>query len=224
MTLGYILRYMIPFKLFAFLVLIGGLLTTVIILLENPTLIQNEVLRDSIIFGSITGLFGSIIFTLMLWLLKPAFIICKEIAHTTNPKYLHNEGYVYVFKIINNSWLFDVLDVKVILSKVERFPNDPNGEKFNTRHYNLDLIRSDRTYISSRIKSMIFNTGKASYAQLFATEENLHEIFDDNKTLELQIYAKHSLSGFAKIQTRRFKLERCIKPGMFAHGDNFNIL
>lgn len=217
-------KYLIPWKVIALIGILFLSFITIYILINFPKFIENDVLRESVIIGITTSIIGSSIYTFLLWLLKPSFIISNQIAVSSDPNHIRNTNKIFVFKVINNSWFFDVQDVNVKLYSVKEYPNDENGEKYNTKRHEVPLVRDKLNIIPSRTSDSWFTNRNAAYAQLFGTEEDLHKILGDQKSLEFQIYAKHSLSGFATISVKKYKLSRCVRKGMFAHGDKFDIL
>lgn len=239
MKLSYILRYLVPWKGIFLVLFLGLSFYTVYLLINFPELVSNETVRETIIISLVTGLFGSFLYTFLLWILKPSFIISDKIALTKvkrkkvintskkGPeanKIIEIDVDKYTIKVINNSWFFDLHDIKITLLEIHEYPNAENGDKYNTKSLALSLLRDNLNIMPRRSEGGIFKNRNASFAQLFGTEENLGEIFRSKASLEFQIYARHSLSGFAKIQKKKYRLQSCIVNGKFAHGDNFDIL
>lgn len=213
-------RYIIPWKVITIIAIYLLAVYVTYRAIIDVDWIANELFRDSIVIGLSTSLIGSLIFLLILWMLKPSIVISKKIAHDV---YLEDMEALYIFKIINNSWFYSVLDCKVTLYKVWERPNDENSSKVNTRREKIDLIKEHKNFIPPRLSPTSLLNRSAEYAQWFFCEEDLSAVFNDDKKLQLEVYAKHSLSGFSKIHRRNYNMSRCIQKGLFAHGDNFNI-
>jgi len=164
--------------------------------------------RNSIIIGSTTGIITSLVFSLILLLLKPSIRISDNIAKFDGK---------YVLKMTNNSWFFDLLDVHVSLIYEEHFHVD-NG--INVRTTEVKLKRNEFMYIPGRF----WERDTAGFAQLFMTEERLEERIAENSNMYvLQVYARHSFSNFCKIKRKKYLTPDCIKDGKFKRGDNFGI-
>lgn len=74
---------------------------------------------------------------------------------------------------------------------------------------------------------MGFNTLKSrtDYAVQFFTQEDCRTILDSNeKYIQFQITAKHSLTGFSKVRTMKYAHVSKVENGSFLSGNSFEIV
>ncbi len=185
---------------------------------------------NDVITSLITGVSSSIVFLFLLWNLKPKFkisdkICCEETEHNGRRVRL------YLFKVINKSCFFKVYDVKVVAHAVTPQKNF-NGsntilsaipiqfnaismiQTFNVKHYFQDILRGMGTL-----------TGRTDYAIKFFTITDCKTILRTNeKHIQFQITAKHSLTGFSKVETMKYSHVLKIENGSFLSGNSFAIV
>jgi hypothetical protein len=136
----------------------------------------------------------------------------------------------FIFKIVSKSLFFRVYEIKVKAFKCTNI-NNVNGydnqttpieikynslsvlERFNYKHYFQDILRSDRNL-----------TSRTDYAAQFFTSEDLRTMIDNNHSVEFQIIAKHSLTGFSRVKTMRYINLYKVKDGKFLSGNSFKIV
>lgn len=183
-----------------------------------------------IVEGIVTGVVSSVIFLYLLWNLKPNFSIGDKIS--CEKANLNGEIVdLYFFKIINRSLFFKVYDVKV-LAKVCTPVKNINGSnsdhsiinipyntyqsvsRFNYRHYFQDFIWGESTL-----------EGQSNYALRFFTTHNLRKILEnENKSINFEVIARHSLTGFTRVQEMKFHHKTKIENGSFLTGNSFKIV
>lgn len=178
-----------------------------------------ENINQSLINGVATSIIGSFVFLGLLFILKPNLKISPNIAHYESIEGDKAGGQdAFVFKIVNKSWLFSANDVHVQLFHAT-FYNVADGR--NIRFEEIDLRKSR----SKSICGKCFKRSEAGYAHLFATNENIRNVFNNNSDyLMLQVSSKHSLSGFSKMYQKDFYHANCISRGTFAFGDKYKVI
>ncbi len=166
--------------------------------------------------GFVTSVFASLFFYLFLWLLKPNLRLSPVICHQ---KLMTRDGEkeVYGFKVINDTLFHKVIDVKVELLLLEDV-NTAGGT--NVFLQSLKLRKDQIWYIKSKQSKE-----KGAFAFVFYTEENLGAIWTkEHQRIQVQLYCKHSLSGFSKVFAETYYTKKsCIYNGKFKFGDSFNI-
>lgn len=185
---------------------------------------------SEIYIGTVTGIISSAVFLFLLWNLKPKFKISDKISLQT--AVLNGENVdLYFFKIINRSLFFKVYDIYVevkICNPVKNI-NGSNYDftaieipfnrynslnRFNFRHYLQDLLCGQKT-LSSR----------SDYALRFFTKHDLiSELKDHSSSIHFQVIAKHSLTGFTRVQTMKYHHVLKIEKGSFLTGNSFKIV
>lgn len=180
---------------------------------------------SNLALGVFTGLISSLIFLTILSFLKPRISISNEIAEKSN----NTNSSLYVFKIVNKSPFFKVYDVtlKVYAKKIVASSNGEDEEigevklrmdyqrilhRFNTKHYFQEFINGKK-----RLKS------RTDYAAQFSTFIDLSDTLTQGKYIEIEVYAKHALTGFSKIFTTKYKHPNNIVKGSFCSGNTFKI-
>ena len=90
----------------------------------------------------------------------------------------------------------------------------------NVRQTGIKLIHDFAWHIDSN-----FYNKKATYALIFYTKEDLEAKWDSSRiSFQLQLIAKHALSGFSRVFTQTYYTkENSIKNGMFEWGNSFNV-
>lgn len=179
--------------------------------------------------GIMSGIISSIIFLVILFCLKPCIVISDKIA----TKYVNidgNDTHVFVFKIINKSFLFKVYDIKVNAYVCNDVPN-VNGinvtfkdielkganqwvlNRLNFKHLFQNILRGEKTLQS-----------RCDYACQFFSEENLKSILKNNSYISLQVLAKHSFTGFSKVKIMKYRHPSKIIKGSFLSGNSSQIV
>ncbi|MDX3913755.1 MAG: hypothetical protein QHC79_09465 [Pseudosphingobacterium sp.] len=172
----------------------------------------------------ITGVISSAVFLFILSRLKPKVIISNEVAERVG-----SGSSTFIFKILNKSCFFKVYDVSIRVYSTKIIPSI-NGDdierieisvrkdyqrvidRFNPRHYWQNSILGKK-----RLRS------HTNYAAQFSTTVNLNDIIAQGRTVEMEVYAKHSLTGFSKIFSVEYKHANNIVKGSFRSGNSFII-
>ncbi|MEX2574899.1 MAG: hypothetical protein WD317_11405 [Balneolaceae bacterium] len=168
---------------------------------------------DALLVAVLTSVIGSIAFFVLLWMLKPNIGISNQIAHYNGS----DDQDIYLFKIINKSWFFCLYNIEVSLSLVRKETVEGG---INSRFDPL-LIKKNRI---TQIPNLRSNGDDAFFAQILTSKERLSLLLSSNdRYLELQIMARHALSGFSKVFTKRYHTPSCVVRGKFVHGNDFSI-
>ncbi|ANW96738.1 hypothetical protein AXE80_10830 [Wenyingzhuangia fucanilytica] len=179
-------------------------------------------------------LFGGLIFScftlFMIWFLRPKMGIAPNIASRPISDFNHAEELknkldnVYSIKIMNNSRIFKVLDLKFEMSIL--IPeSSPKGQNYGIKKINL---KSDRMWSLER--KPLFTKGKtekANYA-LIITVDHSHDLIELLKKYggsyyELKVIAKNNFSGITTIKTEPFTDPTSIEKGRYYFGNTFEI-
>jgi len=160
----------------------------------------------------ILSISASIIFLVLLFLLRPRIKIADKIAFF--------EG-KYIIKTINRSF-FRIYDVKFQLT-IKHTYGTPGGK--NVRYSRLNLKRGEKLTYPRRPfiekKCELFE-----HAVLVSIEDNIREKWtNESDTLEFIVIAKHGLSSFAKIYKVKYDhLGTDIVNGEYKHGNTMEIV
>lgn len=175
---------------------------------------DSNYILDALLFGIVISIIGSVAFLVLLWMLKPNIKLAERVAQTEDEE--GNE--MYLFKIINNSRFFALYNIEVNLFKVTQETVEGG---LNSRFDHLEVKKNRITRIPHKSKK----DSDAFYAQILTCREPLSDHLRRNNTyIELQIMARHALSGFSKVFDAKFHTQACVENGRFAHGDNLSVL
>ena len=169
------------------------------------------------LLGVAASLLASFIFLfLILFTLAPSIKISPFIVKRDGVKNRNEPAIVYVFKFINKSY-FKSFDINLELFKLERLPQE-NG-KWDTRFKRMEMVESSLKFVPG-----FWYFGEidktANYAILPKTFEDIESLInDDHVYLQLQITARHGLTGLSRVFKKDFALaNHCIKNGKHKHG------
>ncbi len=174
----------------------------------------NEVIGAALIH-LFAGTFVAFMFLyLALFLLRPKLLISP---------YICRRGNKYWFKIVNKS-LYHAFDVKIELFRMA--PISHSGGRFNVDIHPVKLHTSDWTSINRFRRKYSEKDPFSLFAQTIFTEENIEIPLRENGTyLELQLTARHGLSGLADRFIMQFPNEAAIKAGdKFCFGQNLGTI
>lgn len=229
-------KHWIPWRTLFFMLITVACIGVIYYSITNPNKFTNELYRDAIVIGLSTSMIGSLLFMSLLWVLKPNFIISDFICHTTrkaDKKSIKTsetgeevetieqvDEDLFLIKVVNNSFFWDAVEINVNLLSKEKIQVGINDDKSDTKIRLIPMKKSSMHVIPC---ITINNRKEAPFAQIFATSENLYEIFEQGKTLMFEIYAKHSLSGFSKIRYKNYNKSECVQKTDFEHGYNLGL-
>jgi len=184
----------------------------------------------SILTGVLSSLAASSFFILILFRIRPHVRISPVIAKDVNPD---TGDTVFVFKVINRSPFFKIYDLKCSLRIHINKSSHNNGEdrKRTDDNDKLTLINDNFwvlsnfniKHISQRFDKELKVKTRTDYAVQVGTEYDLEKVISENKTIELQVSAKHPLSGFTKVTIEDYKHKTKIVSGSFGSGNCFDI-
>ena len=187
----------------------AGTIAGVIIYLIN-ILPANEVIGAALIH-LLAGTFVAFMFLyLALLLLRPKLLISP---------YICKRGNKYWFKIVNKS-MYHAFDVKIELFRM--VPINHSGGRSNVDIHAVKLHTSDWTSINRFRRKYSEEDPFSLFAQTIFTEEDLEVPLRENGSyLELQLTARHGLTGLADRFIMQFPNETIIKTGdKFCFGEN----
>lgn len=223
MTYKFFFKHILPYKTIIFISIIIFLSITGY--LNSFFLSENDPeLFFALKIGIITSLIGSIIFLLILAVLKPSFAISKNIALCKSNTY--PDMMSFTFKIVNKSWFFNANDVKIRATHLRDYNSHPTKNKKNYVRKDFELTKSHITSTPRRLnRDYLTHDPHCEQIGIIQTKEtDLLKLLDDDGVLELEITAKHSLSGFSGLTRQKYYNSKCIIKGTFEPGDTFYIL
>jgi len=165
-----------------------------------------------VIESIVISITASIIFLLLLFLLRPWIKISKKIAFYDGK---------YWIKTINRSY-FRLFDVKFQLT-IKHPHGSPGG--MNVKYTRLELRKDTKLTYPRRLlferRSEFFE-----HAVLVAIDDDIRAKWsNESDTLEFIVIAKHGLSSFSKIFKVEYKhLGTDIAEGKFKYGNNMDII
>ena len=166
------------------------------------------------IIGSIIA--SSIFLPIVFFFLKPKIAISSYIVQTDKDSRFPGKT-VFYFKIVNNSLFFKAFDIKLNLwSVTETVTNGENDISIQ----DIKLSRDNLFFMQSLLKGNQLVDKNALCACIFTTEEDIVPLMEkDNNYLQIQVIAKHGLSGLTGVFTKKYyKPLECIKHNRFSHG------
>ena len=189
--------------------------------------IKSSIDLYQIILSILTGIISSIVFLVIIFILRPRLKISHEICRRFDEKTGRN---VYMIKVINKSRWFKVIDVNAELISQEpvaapvltKTKNCNGATNLKLKRLKLKEENGHIWFINRRK----YSCKHASFAYIFTCIEDLDTLWDENKkqTLHFKIISKHGLSGFPKLTTMEYADKNsCIKEGRFYFGNTCEI-
>jgi len=173
---------------------------------------MNDVAQN-ILLGSLASLVSSFVFMYFIYGIRPNIKISDRISTHINDKNIRE----YTFKIINKT-RHDIIDVKLTISVVI-IESIMGG----VTHYNqhINLRRSEFFKINKYNKK----DQDAQWALRFGTEDDIMSIWNEGNGgyIVVRIYARHSLSGFAKVFEKRYYVKSMIIEGAHGFGEDMSV-
>ena len=163
---------------------------------------------------------GSLFFIFALLLIFRPWIkispfICK------NQSEFQNEGTMYFIKIVNYSF-FTAYEIKVELVVLERRPTPPSGMS-NIRMTPLSLVYNSHSNLPGYKPRWVRKA--ANHCLRFRTTENIDLIVsNDFKSVQVQVIAKHGLTGLVSVFTQEYSDVKEVKEGKFTYGTRFGVI
>jgi hypothetical protein len=182
-----------------------------------------EVNLTDFFIGVGASLLASFIFLfLILFTLAPSIKISQFIVKRTGVSSRNEPDKVYVFKFVNKSF-FKCFDINLELFKLERLPQEDG--KWDTRFKRMEMVESSLKFVPGFWYFGSINNA-ANFAVLPKTFEDIESLIDDDHVyLQLQITARHGLTGLSRVFKKDFAIARhCIKTEKHKHGKHLGIL
>lgn len=172
----------------------------------------------SFIFSVFVNVFSSFIFIFaLLYFLKPKIHIVQRIAKQDNP-FDNDSRICHTFKIRNKSF-FGAYDIEA-RANTYSIRQGENGI-VNKLFHKIDLKTNRINYIP---RNRLIDKKYGDNCIQFITYDDLtKEVRDNNKYIQFQITARHSLTGLSNIFTFDFVDGSYIKEGFFVSGKSDDI-
>ncbi|MGJ8760365.1 MAG: hypothetical protein ACSHXA_07445 [Polaribacter sp.] len=176
----------------------------------------------------IVEIFGGVVLSIMglflIWFLRPKVKIAPQIAKTEK-----DGKSIYTIKVINKSYLFQLVDIKFELTMLQP-RSTPKGMNIAIKTIEL---KSDHLWFLSRRKGYISRLLKddnyASYA-IIVTVSSEFDLLEEWKPkaengtyFDLKVIAKNNFSGITSINHEKFNHFSCVKNGEYCHGNSMTI-
>jgi hypothetical protein len=124
--------------------------------------------------------------------------------------------------IISRWSKYDAFDVRFRVCELVRWPAG-NG-KMHEQRRDLEVRLNHMTHIP-RFRKMKNAETFAPHAIIVTSLDNLLPILEDpNKCIEIQVIARHGLTGLARVFTKEYGDGSTIKNGIFGFGNDLTIL
>ena len=167
------------------------------------------------IFG---GLLLSAMGLFLIWFLRPKVKISPIIGLETNSKGEKE----FVLKVINRSYLFQLVDVHFELSRLKPM-STPKGMNLAIKKIPL---KSEHIWFLSRRKFFSKQDSFATYAIVLTIED--YDLINewkkhDGMFLDFKVIAKNNFSGITGIYHEKYNHFSCVKEGSFCHGNSMAI-
>lgn len=171
--------------------------------------------HENIIGRILISVLSSFLFIyLLLWLLRPKFIIAEKICFKTDEK----EQLFFFFKIVNKS-MFSLYNVEIKLH--ERVPYIVDTTKVN-HQMNLKKLSTEKIFCIPQARR---EKGYGEHAILIRTFDNISEnIHEKNLDYQLTVSGKHGLSNITRVVFKRFNHENCLYGGEFKFGSKTDVI
>ena len=148
---------------------------------------------------------------------KPKLRLCDFMCRN-NSQFPGDYTTHYFFKIVNVSW-FSAYDIRVQLNILEKYPTPPSG-MMNKRTIPLTLVSAQVSHLPP-FRPMWWRKD-AEHCIRFRTVDKLDDIIkDDYKSVQLQVTARHGLTGLVKVFYQDFADVSLIRDGKFTYGTKF---
>ena len=178
-------------------------------------------LINELIGGVILALIGFI----SIWFLRPKVKISPNMAK----KIGDNDKNIYSIKVINSSYIFQLLDIRFELTKLKP---ETASKGMNIKIKTINL-KSDHIWFLSRrkgrINKLFSKNDYATYAIIIDVVEDACQIDDWKEEAknavyyDLKVISKNNFSGITSINHEKFSDPSCIEKGKFEHGNTTTI-
>jgi hypothetical protein len=184
-----------------------------------------SVLASETMKNIIPGIYTSIIFLFMLYVLKPRIKISGKIALEYDPNAPIGQTHLYSFKVVNRSPFFKVYDMQICVwvSKIE-----PSVNADDVSYLPIKLRKNfqwviHRMYVGHWFQSWFFKEkrleNRTNYAAQFSTYDDVSSMISNGGYITVEVLAKHALTGFTRVRTKKYKHQNDIVLGTFYSGN-----
>ncbi len=214
----FFLNHKIPWKGVFFIGIYALIIYIDYLAVNEKILSEQDALRDAIVISITTGLIGSLVFVVLMYFLRPTIALSPFMLKADS---LRNPGTLtYIFKIINCNWFFKIKEVEIRLYEFIENDRDSVRDRSNFTRNRLITTEQYVNYIEPRLHKDRKKFARNIY--VVGTYVNLEEILTGQNSLEIEIVAKHELSGFSTIKRKLFKNDNnVVFEGKFEKGNNF---
>ena len=177
---------------------------------------------NHIVINVLCSLAAALLFLfIILFFLGPSIRISKFIVKRAGIEKRDEPETVYVFKFVNKSY-FPAFDINLELFRLEKIPVAEG--KSDLRYKKVDMVENTLKYVPGYWYFGEINR-VGNFAVLPKTFEQIEEhIGDEHVYLQLQVTAKHGLTGLSRVFKKDFVvIDHCIKTGKHQHGRRLGI-
>jgi len=197
---------------------------------EGIHIFKNRVFLGHVVFEAIVmGFVGSLFFLAFLFSLKPNIKIADKIC-------FNEEKGIYYFKMVNMSLLFPLKDVEVSIfhnEVVEAFGEGNNliTNNVHIKNSNFSHVESILGGLDNKVYAFIVQSDGTIIDDINETPETndnsksiVNVLGEQHNHIELNVYARHALSGFSIQKSQIFKNARHLETGEYQTGISVEIL
>jgi hypothetical protein len=158
---------------------------------------------------------SSLVFLIVVLILfKPKIRIAPFICYD-------NKTDVYRLKIVNCS-LFSAFDIKVELHLLEKYSTPPSG-MMNVK-YEMLKMKYDHIFFLPPYRTKWMRKEASHCMRLRPLCDIKTLIKPDNQSIQINIFAKHGLTGLTKVFTYEYSDISQIKDGKYTYGTKFDFI
>ncbi len=211
-----------------------GIIVLLLIYLGYSSYYQMHFFADKLFLSQVVfeavvmGFFGSLFFLAFLFSLKPNIKIADKICY--NP-----DKDMYYFKMVNMSLFFSIKDVIISVKhcRIQEAVGDGNNviaDDVHLKNNSFSHVNSILGGLKNKVYAFIVQSnGTVLNDEDYETKDDkpcINDILNgmEHNYIELDVYARHSLSGFSVQKRKRFKNHHHKKDGQYATGINVDIL
>lgn len=181
--------------------------------------VQTDVILTYLAAGAVASFVASVIFLAFLRAIRPRVTICPLIARSAVPE---GPG-THSIKVVNNS-MFPLIDIDARLDLIRRLPLPPEGQPL----LKITNIPLSMPHLFTLDRYWPWDP-EGKYAVRFIVLGNLEDHWPADQRVRqaetfllFRVAVTHSLSGFRKVEERRF-MPSAVKNGTFHFGKSCDV-